>query len=208
MSFFLTTLVAVGALFINPQASPTVENAIAEADRTFISQYPSQYNPDAFRRNNNCGPASLAMALRIFGHAGSGQTPQEAVMDARKDMTGNMADRLTGMRDVIRGARANGLHAYIARTMVQLDSGLNAGDVAVVSGSPSTDTSYGARLKYRHTNGGHFILINKKVGADSYIMSDPESADGAYAINGKELSGFINYYDRRHSQHGAVMVGS
>jgi hypothetical protein len=186
-------------------SSGSVSSAIAEVNRIFISQYPSRFNPFAFRRNNNCGPACLAMALRIFGHGGSGRNAQDEILAARSDMTGNVADRLTGLRDVVRGARANGLNAYVARTMQQIDDGLGNGAVAVVSGSPSMDTSYGTRLPYTHAKAGHFILITKKVG-DQYIMCDPESLSGAYSIDRKELIGFMYYYQRDNTQHGAVMI--
>lgn len=188
------------------EQSGATDGAIAEANRVFISQYPNRFNPYATRRNNNCGPACLAMVLRIFGHGGgSGRGPQDEIIAARADMTGNVADRLTGLRDVVRGARANGLVAYTARTMGQLDEGLMNGGVAVVSGSPSMDTSYGGRLKYEHATNGHFILITKRVG-DKYIMCDPESPHGAFAIDRKELLGFIYYYDRANTQHGAVII--
>jgi hypothetical protein len=187
--------------------SPAITQAVEQANSSFISQYPSRFNPDASRRNNNCGPACLAMALRIFGHGGSGASPEVEIRNSRRAMTGTSADRLTGMNDVMRGARRNGLTAYIARTMADIDEGLEAGDVAVVSGSPSTDVSYGGRLHFPHTSSGHFVLVTKKVG-DSYILSDPESPNGAYTIDRKELLGFIYYYDRGHSQHGAVMLGA
>lgn len=193
------------ALRANSDQGGPVSAAVGEANRIFISQYPSRFNPFAFRRNNNCGPACLAMALRIFGHGGSGGSPQDAIVSARSDMTGNVADRLTGLRDVLRGARANGLNAYVARTMVQIDQGLDNGAVAVVSGSPSMDTSYGGRLPYTHARSGHFILITKRLG-DEYIMCDPESPQGAYAIDRKELVGFMYYYERANAEHGAAMI--
>jgi predicted double-glycine peptidase len=194
-----------------PHLAAEAQQGLRDTWRIFISQYRSRFNPNGTPRNNNCGPACVAMALRwfkLFGmHLTAPTQAEQEVRWARGKMTGRpRQDDKTGMADVVRAAHQYGMSAKLARSMEEIDRELAAGKVAVVSGSALVDRSYGARLGFTQGKAGHFILITKKVG-DQYVLADPESLTGPHLINRQELIAFQRYYHRAHPLHGAVMLG-
>ena len=90
------------------------------ADSYFITQYyHKRYNPAQARVNNaNCGPTSLAMALRAFGTEPAGlDAPDESVelvRVVRKAMTGRLDEQTWTYPVQVRdGARKLGLNSRL-----------------------------------------------------------------------------------------------
>lgn len=195
---------------IRTPSLPDVVDSVTNANRFFISQYRSIFNPRATNANANCGPACLAMAMKRFflGSDAVSQTdPEKLIRLARIAMTGNGDDDVTTDNDdVISGAKGLGLRAERAWNLDAVDAALDGGGFAIVSGSPSVPGAFGKRLRYHHCRGGHFIAVAGRSG-DNYLMCDPESPNGTNEITRAELSAFMSYWSTKHpSLHGAVAL--
>lgn len=198
--------------FVRPPSAPSAQRIqdVARAQAFFISQYRGPFNPEASDGNANCGPASLAMALKHFlGDADgiAGDDPERLVEVARMAMTGGNDDNVnTDNDDVIKGASQLGLPALRAADLDSIDTALDSGAIVIVSGSPSAPGSFASRLAYHHCRHGHFIVLAGRK-HDKYIMNDPESPDGSHEITRGELAAFITYWPPQiESLHGGIAL--
>ncbi|HEY9786511.1 MAG TPA: hypothetical protein V6D17_13975, partial [Candidatus Obscuribacterales bacterium] len=93
----------------------------------FFTQFrDAKWNPNGPARSNNCGPASLAMALRAFGKAGDSD-PERLIERTRVMMTGRNDNTYTNNNQVSRGARAAGLNSEQISGASSFDRALNEG---------------------------------------------------------------------------------
>lgn len=161
----------------------------------FFTQFRNpKFNPNGPGRSNNCGPASLAMAVKAFGKADG--DPEALIQKTRVAMTGrNDKSDLTDNGEVLRGAKASGLNGEIISGMNKLDRDLAEGKMIVALGNPSI---YGRRLsaaEYSHYNGLHYILVAGTTagenGEQRYVVNDPLSRKGTITISRNEMSTYF-----------------
>jgi hypothetical protein len=176
----------------------------------FISQNKDKTNPDAPKNNSDCGPTCLAMVARRFNKipAGYDATPNQAerfISHVRELMT-NKDNHKVGTNDqqIIRGAKQLGLNASILkpRSMQALDLQLKKGRMIIASGFPCAPGAFGPAHGYHKGNGGHFVVVCKKLSDGRYLIDDPAGSSthmpkdkGTYTVLRKGLEGFLNSKD-------------
>lgn len=183
-----------------PEAAPVApRNVPADSNAYHITQFTSAFNPYGPGRSNNCGPASLAMAMLAFGSIPEGVNPnnrQEIVKSARLAMTGNSdPDDLTNNSEVRAGADKVGLRAENVAGIEGIAQALDQGKLVVAGGNPIhyeralqlNGSNYGNDGKY---DGGHFILVSGRQGND-FIINDPMSRNGKLIVSRELLEAYI-----------------
>ncbi|HEY9721874.1 MAG TPA: C39 family peptidase [Oscillatoriaceae cyanobacterium] len=158
-------------------AQTPIEQALSQASAYFITQYHhAVYNPTAEGDNNaNCGPTSLAMALKAFGVAPSGLTDpahaQDLIRDVRVAMTGqDDEDSWTYPAQVQQAARKFGLQSDMVYTLADIKQAMSQpGRLMVININPSP--AYIDQLVVNF-NGGHFALLTK-IDGDKAYLNDP-----------------------------------
>ncbi|HEY9900610.1 MAG TPA: C39 family peptidase [Pantanalinema sp.] len=187
-------------VFISSFSLPAAPKAPLSADPNtfFISQVlDSRWNPNATDGNTNCGPASLAMALKAVGLKPAGlvdATNSEAWIDrTRMAMEGDMDDfKLTSDDDVMRGALASGAQAEKVYGLAGVEAAIAQGKPVVLAGNPVAYAGRFAERQYAKFDGGHFILVTGIQG-DKVSINDPQSRVGSLTISRAELSRYMAY---------------
>lgn len=167
-----------------------IEEALTKRDNYFITQYyHKRYNPAQAKVNNaNCGPTSLAMALRAFGTEPAGlDAPDESVeliRTVRKAMTGRVDENTWTYPVQVRdGARKLGLNSRLVFSVDAIKEAMSQpGRLMVINVNPSP--AYVDKLVFPY-NGGHFALLTRISGDKAYV-SDP-LARGPIVISLKQL---------------------
>jgi hypothetical protein len=167
-----------------------IEEALTRADGYFITQYyHKKYNPAQAQVNNaNCGPTSLAMAVRAFGVEPSGMeassTSNELIRTVRQAMTGRVDESTWTYPVQVRdGARKFGLSSKIVFGLPAIKEAMSVpGRLMVININPSP--AYADKLAIPY-NGGHFALLTRITGDKAYV-SDPLGA-GPIVISLKQL---------------------
>lgn len=171
-------------------AAGPIEEALTRSDAYFITQYyHKRYNPSQAQVNNaNCGPTSLAMALRAFRAEPAGlDAPDESVelvRTVRKAMTGRLDENTWTYPSQVRdGARKLGLNSRLVFTIAEIKAAMaQPGRLMVININPSP--AYADQLAFPY-NGGHFALLTRIAGDKAYL-SDP-LAKGPIVISLKQL---------------------
>jgi hypothetical protein len=167
-----------------------IESALTKTDAFFITQYHhARYNPGQGAKNNaNCGPTSLAMALKAFDREPSDLSSptraRELITYVRREMTGGTDENTwTYPVQVLEGAKRLGLNGEMVFSLEAIQRSLAVpGRVVVVNLNPSP--AYAERLVYPY-NGGHFALLTGIQGNRAYL-NDP-LADGPMVISTAQL---------------------
>lgn len=154
-----------------------IEQALTQTDRYFITQYQHRrYNPAQQKGNNaNCGPTSLAMAVRAFGKEPAGMVgaskAYELIRHVRYMMTGEVNEQhWTYPVQVRDGARKLGLKSDLVFGVQRIAEVMRQpGRVVVVNVNPSP--AYAEQLVTPYA-GGHFALLTRIEGDRAYL-SDP-----------------------------------
>lgn len=160
-------------------------------ERYFLTQVADpRYNPNQpAGMNANCGPASLAMALRAYGLTAAGENAPEGapalVRRVRVAMTGAADERTwTYPAQVQTAARRYGLKASTVHGIAAIRDAMKVpGRIVVVNLNPSP--AYADRLKVR-LDAGHFALVTGIEG-ERVALSDPLGA-GPLALTTSELA--------------------
>ncbi len=165
----------------------------------FISQVRSGWNPNANNGNTNCGPASLAMALKAVGLMPPGlydpSNPEAWIDKTRMAMEGDENDyKLTSDDDVLRGALASGARAEKVYGMAGVERAIAQGKPVVLAGNPVAYTHRFTDDQYAKFNGGHFILVTGIEG-DRVTINDPQSKVGSLTISRAELAAYMAFKD-------------
>lgn len=164
----------------------------------FMSQIrDARWNPEATQGNTNCGPTSLAMALKALGLTPPGLTnPNSAEMwidKTRRAMEGDENDfKLTSDDDVLQGALRSGAKAAKVHGLSEVEGALARGQLVALAGNP---VGYGNRLgrdQYQSFNGGHFILVTGQQG-DRFTINDPLSRVGSLSVSRAELAAYMAF---------------
>jgi Peptidase_C39 like family len=180
---------------------PTVANSgstisVSQANQVFKTQYNSGYNQDGPSASNNCGPASVAMIMKLLGKEPANLSTQASINVARQYM-GMVGNGYASDSQVVAGLRRAGLqvanHMYDG-TWQQLDQDLAAGRPVVAWGF------YGAAWRnqfpsYSLTGSGntdHLNTILGKTANGNYLVADPMYRGGAVEMNRSQLAVFFS----------------
>lgn len=175
-----------------PYPVPVARRVLSDPNAYFMTQfYHPRWNPQGPDGSTNCGPASLAMALKAFGLAAPGASNPaniEGTIDqTRMAMMGNQNDlQLSSDDDVLRGALASGAKAQKVYGLANVERAIAEGKAVVLAGNPA---AYGTRFsedQLTSFNGGHFITVTHMVG-DRVWINDPLSKVGSLEITKAEL---------------------
>lgn len=155
--------VHAAAAWLGEQQVPPLEKALAQAERHFITQYRHvRWNPTQGRSDNaNCGPASLAMALKAYGRVPrevEKQPPAQLIARVRRAMTGKPdEDTWTYPVQVLLAAPRFGLQAEYVFGLDEIQRAMRLpGRLVVLNLNPTP--AYAQRLT-RPYDGGHFALL-------------------------------------------------
>lgn len=176
---------------------PSAPRPARDPNTFFISQVRSGWNPFANSGNTNCGPASLAMALKAVGLMPPGlqdpANPEAWIDKTRMAMEGVENDyKLTSDDDVLRGALASGARAEKVYGMQAVEQAMAQGKYVVLAGNPVAYTQRFAEDQYAKFNGGHFILVTGIQG-DRVTINDPQSRVGSLTISRSELAAYMAF---------------
>jgi hypothetical protein len=221
-----------------PKPAPTgrgrLDRVLANPNSVFKRQgYSAKYNPrpdelDSRGRlvrslsNGNCGPTSLAMAVKAFGleQARASKNPEDSIDLARNAMTKSSNwntlkepatnDAGTFQWQWERGAKRLGLKekklpVSSAHPLKALDEAFKKGHMVMLGGQPGRpgDGNYTAyEQAMRHRSGdttysfskGHAILVMGKDAQGRYLVADPLSRKGVVHMTAKEMSSFKQWY--------------
>jgi hypothetical protein len=158
-------------------AQTPLHDALSRTEAFYITQYyHKRWNPTQRRANNaNCGPTSLAMALRAFGEVPAGvddaQDPASLIRYVRKAMTGQVDEGAwTYPVQVAEGARKLGLNSKVVFGFARIKEAMaQPGRMMVINVNPSP--AYADQLVYPY-DGGHFALLTGIEGDRAYV-NDP-----------------------------------
>jgi hypothetical protein len=145
-----------------PHAGP-IERAVARAEGVFITQFRhARWNPAQVRSENaNCGPASLAMALKAYGRVPKdvrGLGPDRLIARVRRSMTGEQDDETwTYPVQVLLAAPRFGLQAEYVFGLGEIQQAMRLpGRLVVLNLNPTPAYVKSLTKPY---DGGHFALL-------------------------------------------------
>lgn len=179
-------------------ASTLTRRPPSDPNAYFMTQfYHPRWNPQGPDGSTNCGPASLAMAMKAFGLTPPGVTDLsnvEAFIDkTRRAMMGTENDlQLSSDDDVLRGALTAGAKAEKVHGIQAVEQAIAQGKLVVLAGNPA---AYGHRFddsQLQYFDGGHFITVTHMVG-DRVWINDPLSKVGSLEITRAELERYMGY---------------
>lgn len=200
----------------NPTDAPT-NNAPAQpndllsmAQNSFISQNRSQWNQKAQDGNLDCGPTSLAMALRMLGKINQpvdGSNSEDLIDQVRQLMTGSTDHSQKTYKEQLESAASQlGLRSQEVSGLRGIDAALAQGHPVISYGNPADAGAYGQALsadQYNQFNGDHVIVVAGKQG-NNYVIDDPLSKVGALVVTPSQLQAFIA--DQNIGLHGGVAL--
>ncbi|MDB5098176.1 MAG: hypothetical protein JWM80_2597 [Cyanobacteria bacterium RYN_339] len=168
-----------------PPAPPAADGKLGDPKDYFFTQYRSHWNPNGPSKSKDCGPTSLAMALKAFGKAGP--DVEQTISDVRFAMTGARDSHdPTGIGEWSKAAEHYGLHPERVHGTDGIDEALARGRLVEVEVNPivynrglhTTNANYACDGQY---DGQHAILITGVEGND-YIINDPLSRVGPMRV--------------------------
>jgi hypothetical protein len=165
----------------------------------FFSQFRHErFNPTGPSRSSNCGPASLAMALKAFGLTPPGLSDpgdvEQYIDKTRRAMTGNEDDgAYTNTSQVAQGARAAGANAEAVSGLAGAEQALAEGKLVVAAGNPAAYQGRFSGAEMAKYDGGHFILVAGRDADGNYMINDPLSRIGTVTVSPDELRGYLGY---------------
>lgn len=173
-----------------PRPSGWQARAVDDPSSIFKTQFRSRFNPTGPLRSSNCGPASLAMAVKAFGLEPKGLTSEQSIDRVRRLMTGNADDSdPTSDAERERGARRAGLHAQHLRGPGSIDEHLAKGHMITLTGRP-VGAYRTAFPSYSDFRGMHSILVVGKRGDGRYVVCDPLSHHGPRLLTRAQLAAY------------------
>ncbi|HEY3999329.1 MAG TPA: C39 family peptidase [Candidatus Xenobia bacterium] len=181
-----------------PEKRPMPQSP-AQAQQNFMSQIPSKYNPTATSDNRNCGPASLAMAMKTLGvtppGVNGGSNPQQWINAVRQDMgAGSNQNSDTFLPQIQKGAQSAGLKSNVVHGISGVNSALQQGQPVLLCGDPSGYENKFSKSDYPRFNSGHWIMLNSEKNGQ-YVVSDPMCKSGPFTLNQKQIQQFMGHDD-------------
>lgn len=171
-----------------------------------LSQYRNRFNPNGPAMAPNCGPASVAMALRMIGldvPGAQGARDQRVIDRARIIATGRNDTRVgTTDTELERVVNAAGGRWSESTNLEQLLGWARQGTPVILAGNPSQawNRRYSSGQVYPF-DGGHWVVVS---GYDArtgwYVVNDPLSAIGPIYVSREELATYF-------SRNGGLGIG-
>lgn len=184
---------AAAAAYLRPNATAT-----RTPSSVHISQFRNRYNPNGPAMAPNCGPASVAMALRLIGldvPGFQGQKDQRVLDTARIIGTGKN-DTSVGTTDseLEKVVNAAGGRWTESTNLDQMLGWAKSGVPVILAGNPSQawNKRFPANQVYPY-NGGHWVTVsgyNSQTG--NYVVNDPLSAVGPIEVSQAELQQYFS----------------
>ncbi len=185
-------------------------SSITDPNGYFMTQfYDPKWNPNGPSASLNCGPTSLAMALKHFGktlNEGDSHNSEHLIESSRFAMTGSNDNTITTYDQIQHGAQVEGLSAEAVNGLEGVREALDQGKMVIAGGNPESIGAYGNNLSssdYSHYNGDHVILIVGRKG-NSYIINDPLSRIGSITVSESEIQSFLATFG---TANGGIAVG-
>lgn len=172
--------------------------------------------------NGNCGPTSLAMAVKAFGleQGRVRKNPEDSIDLARNAMTKASNwntlkepatnDQGTHQWQWQRGAERLGLKqkklpVSRAHPLKALDEAFKKGRMVMLGGQPGRPgagnfTAYEQAMRHRSGDSGysfskgHAILVMGKDSQGRYLVADPLARKGVVHMTAKEMASFHQWY--------------
>lgn len=160
----------------------------------FFCQFQNdRFNPTGPSSSSNCGPASLAMALKAFGLT-DGSDVEATIEKTRQAMTGsNDIHSGTDVSQVVQGAHAFGAQAQAVSGLGAVEQALADGKLVVAAGDPVVYEGRFTGAQTAKYDGGHFILVVGRDADGNFLVNDPLSRVGTLTITRDELQGYLAY---------------
>lgn len=192
-----------------------------QADQFFKTQFlNSNYNPNGPYGSYNCGPASLAMILKMLGKEPSNISVETSIDRARYLMVGSATGTREGVSvrnddysftntdDIARGIRQSGGTPDYTTTLDWnwVDNNLNTGNPIIMSGVYDTNWRYqfpSSNSMYKEKT-EHINSILGKTSDGRYIIADPLSIDGTVLMNRDQISIFFNTLTTQGGENGSM----
>lgn len=205
---FLHTATERSGIVTN-QAGGTGSINMENLTSIFFTQFSHpQWNPygDAPSSSSNCGPASLAMVLRMLGIGPEGVDlygdPNPLVSQVKRMMTGTDDPGVTtDVGQAAAAAQELGLTTAVVGNLEQIDRALDEGRKIVLGGDPiAYNQDFTADQYATHPNGdgtssifvgGHIIAVEGKDEHGNYVVLDPAYKEGVLILTPSELLGFM-----------------
>ncbi|WP_293153423.1 MULTISPECIES: C39 family peptidase [unclassified Microcoleus] len=194
--------------------------SIQQADPFFKLQYlNAKYNPNGPNGSNNCGPASLAMILKMLGKEPANISVETSIDYARAQMFGysnsvkqglNVLDldrQSTNWDQIKAGITKTGGKPEDLQGWDQLDQSLNQGKPVISWGflRPEWRQQFPQRVGDGYTP--HLNAILGKTTDGKYIVADPMHQGGPVAMTKQQLSVFYWQPDRGSYQPVFIAFG-
>jgi hypothetical protein len=163
-----------------------------------ITQVPSRFNAAPAAGNRDCGPASVAMALRLLGKAipgvAAGAAPQKLINRVRQ-LSGNVANGVsTTNLELERALTAAGTHVREIADAASVRQSVLDGKPVILNGNPRNPGAYGTHFTATQMtpyDGAHWILVS---GYDTktkkFIINDPLSKVGPVQVTAAQLDAY------------------
>ncbi|MBS1957324.1 MAG: hypothetical protein JST89_24260 [Cyanobacteria bacterium SZAS-4] len=172
---------------------------VGDPNSYFISQFKSQFNPNnRDYKNENCGPTSLAMAIKHFGGTlpgGNPEDPQKLIEKTIKAMGFNgKLTKGTSASDITRGAQLAGLKTDNIKGIEELNQALAENKQVILFGNPSRSfaAKFNRSVYVSPGTGDHWLLIAGRSSDGGYIVDDPLSLTGAVTRSAKQIAEYTN----------------
>lgn len=150
-----------------------VVETVPDPEAWFITQnqHPRYHPEPTAAFNSNCGPATLAMALRAFGVAPRDMKPEALIRYTRRVMTGSEKEGTWTYPDqIMAAARRLGLEAREVRGLGGILSAVaRPGRLVVANVNPGGVYDHLLSEPYR---GGHFTVVVGERNAE-LVLNDP-----------------------------------
>ena len=189
---------------LNSGNNSQLPTSIQQADPFFKLQYSNaKYNPTGPNGSNNCGPASLAMILKMLGKEPSNISIETSIDYARAQMFGysntvkqglNVLDldrQNTNWDQIKAGITKTGGKPEDLQGWNQLDQSLNQGKPVISWGflRPEWRQQFPQRVGDGYTP--HLNAILGKTPDGKYIVADPMHQGGPVTMTKQQLSVFF-----------------
>jgi hypothetical protein len=184
--------------------------SIGAAQKHFLTQLgPTAYNSAAWDENSrkDCGPTSALMALSVLGlvRHPAADGAATAIRAAREAMhpqgdaaAGTSSEQL--QEGVARyGAHLEALRLLPSKLPALIDEALGRGHPVLLEGDPKTvwgqalaeKGDYLESYTRRSSDFDHWIAVLGKTPEGLYLVADPLSKNGPFAVSGKDLVNYV-----------------
>lgn len=179
---------AMNGLPVGPMDDATL-SAMWSSDakvNTHVMQFTNgRWNPTGPSASNNCGPASVAMALGAAGLITIDPANPEAAIDASRAITGGTRSDTTGSTQLTNAVTQQGGQAYPITNMDEVQMAVSSGDPVVLFGYEQKNTDY---------RGAHWVaVVGYDKATDTFLVSDPLASDGVQRWSRADMEAYANF---------------